>query len=453
MCGIVGYVGQRSARDVIYKGLERLEYRGYDSAGIAVVLAEDGVGKNFVEKVAGKLKNLQNKVGNLSESSGLGVGHTRWATHGEANEANCHPHISDGITIVHNGIIENYAELRKEIGENRFYSDTDSEIFAHLVADNRAKGMDLSEATRVAFQRLEGNSAFVVIDRDTPDTIIAIRKGASPLVVGVGKNEGLVASDVPALLAHTRDVYYLKENEFVILRHDGAKAFDLDGKEKRIQLEHIEWDADAIDKMGFPHFMLKEVHEQPQAIAETLRPWIVESKEKVRIHVDRMSSGSVVEAVQAAQNIHIVACGTAFYAAMYGQNLIERYVRVSARAELAHEFRYRKPHLRSNDVGIVVSQSGETADTIAAARMMRERGMKVFAITNVRGSSIARECDAVFLMNAGIEICVARTKAFSTMLAVFAALSVGLGVAKGHIDEEQEKEWVGAFLALPSLLE
>ncbi len=361
--------------------------------------------------------------------------------------------MSGGVTIVHNGIIENYAELREQLGEDRFVSETDSEIFAHLVSDKRKEGLGLSDAVQAAFSLLEGNSAFVVIDKDVPDTMIAVRKGASPLVVGLGKDEALVASDVPALLAHTRDVYYLKEDEFVILSRDGARVFGLDGKEKQIKLEHIEWDADAIDKMGFPHFMLKEVHEQPQAIAETLRPWIVESKRKVQIHSTKMSGEDVLSAVNGAANIHIVACGTAFYAAMYGQDLIERYAKVSARAELAHEFRYREPHLRSSDVGIVVSQSGETADTMAAAKMMRAKGMKVFCITNVRGSSIARECDAVFLMNAGIEICVASTKAFSTMLAVFAALSVGLGAAAGHLSEKEEEEWVDAFLTLPSLLQ
>lgn len=452
MCGIVGYVGPKLAQDVIYSGLERLEYRGYDSAGISVVQNNGKHSKVVTIKAAGKLVNLKSKVSELPNGVTLGVGHTRWATHGEANERNCHPHVSAGITIVHNGIIENFAELRRELGESRFQSETDSEVFAHLVADLRASGKSLAESVRAAFKRLEGNSAFVVIDRDTPDTIVAIRRGASPLVVGLGDGEALVASDVPALLAHTRDVFFLQENQFVVLTHDGAKVFGLDGKEEKVVVEHIEWSADAIDKMGFAHFMLKEVHEQPRALADTLRPWIIESKEKIKIHVDKMTSEDVVRAVQEARNVHIVACGTAFYAAMYGQDLLERYAKVSARAELAHEFRYREPHLRASDVGIVVSQSGETADTMAAVRMMRSKGMKVFCITNVRGSSIARECDGVFLMNAGIEICVASTKAFSAMLIVFAALSVGLGVAEGHIDSAAEKNWVRSFIELPELV-
>lgn len=453
MCGIVGYVGKRGARDIIFSGLKSLEYRGYDSAGIALMESEAGKLATKSIKAPGKLDNLKGELATLSATAAIGIGHTRWATHGEANQVNSHPHRVGPVTIVHNGIIENHGELRRDFSQASFKSETDSEVFAHLVAGKRKEGKSLFEAVRTSFLKLDGNSAFVVMDEATPDTIIAIRKGASPLVVGVGANESLVASDVPALLRHTRDVYYLNEDEIAVLTHDGVKLFGTDGKERSFQLTRIDWDAGAIDKHGYPHFMLKEIFEQPRAVEDTLRPWLDSRGQHVKIRVNNMTPEAAERIFREAGGVQVVACGTAFHACLYGQMLLEKYARIPARAELAHEYRYRDPVFRASDIGIVVSQSGETADLLAAAKLMRKQGMKVFCITNVPGSSIVRECDGAFFMNAGIEVSVASTKAFMTMMAVFAALAVGIGRARGALSAATETEWAKALEVLPKQIE
>ncbi len=462
MCGIVGYVGPRPAQDIIYKGLSRLEYRGYDSAGIAAL--QDAGGGKFttrVIKAPGKLKELKKIWDDIDFPSGFAMGHTRWATHGEANQVNAHPHRSGPITIVHNGIIENHHAIREELRSKgvKLLSDTDSELFGHLVSSERDRGVGLLESVRVSFRRVQGASAFVVMDERLPGTIVVARNG-SPLVVGVGKGENLVASDAPAILDSTRDIYYLDDNELAEITAKSVRVFTMDGKEKSFKTVEIDWDVDSIDKQGYPHYMLKEIFEQPRALADTLGAWLDLATGRFRLDSAYVSARAgrearrpeheeIVKAFDSATMLHVVACGTAAYAGMYGQQLLEKLARVPSRSDLASEFRYREPVLRPTDLGLVVSQSGETADTLAAVKLMKQAGMKVFAICNVRDSSIPRECDAVFYTNAGIEVGVASTKAFTTQLAIFAVIAGAIAARRGLIDGENERRMVEAIGHLP----
>lgn len=462
MCGIVGYVGGRNAQELIYKGLSRLEYRGYDSAGIAAL---DFIGGDRyttrVIKAPGKLKELKGLWKDIDFPSREAIGHTRWATHGEANQANAHPHQSGPITIVHNGIIENHHEIRESLKKEgvKLASETDSELFSHLVQKERKAGSSLLEAVRLSFRRIHGASAFVVMDETLPGTIVVARNG-SPLVLGIGQGENFVASDVPAILDSTRDIYYLEDNELAEITEKSVKVLTLDGKEKPVKTVQIDWSLDSIDKQGYPHYMLKEIHEQPRALGDTLSSWLDLAHGKFRLDaaVRSKKSGSegrvlsheeLVSAFTKAPMVHIVACGTAAHAGFYGQQLLERVAKVRARAELASEFRYREPLLRKEDVGLVVSQSGETADTLAAVKLMKQAGMRVFAICNVRDASIPRECDAVFYTNAGIEVGVASTKAFTTQMALFGVLAGALAAGNGVLGAEEERRWVSALGAIP----
>ena len=464
MCGIVGYVGKRPAQELIYRGLARLEYRGYDSAGIAA-LQDTGGGKftTRVIKAPGKLKELKNIWRDIDFPSGNAIGHTRWATHGEANEANAHPHRSGPITIVHNGIIENHHEIRERLRAKgvSFSSDTDSELFGHLVRAEREAGRSLFEAVRLSFLQIHGASAFVVMDERLPGTMVVARNG-SPLVVGLGQGENFVASDVPAVLDSTRNFYYLEDNELAELTPNEVKVFNLEGQPKKIQGVKIDWDLDSIDKQGYAHYMLKEIFEQPRALTDTLGAWLDLAIGKFRLDSAAcsrktsevrkpMSHDEIVRTFNDASMIHIVACGTAAYAGFYGQQLFERVAKIPARAELASEFRYREPVLRRSDIGLVISQSGETADTLAAVKLMKQSGMKVFAVCNVRDSSIPRECDAVFYTNAGIEVGVASTKAFTTQLALLAVLAGACGAGRGSLSAEEERRWVEALGTLPEI--
>lgn len=464
MCGIVGYVGRRPAQELIYKGLARLEYRGYDSAGIAA-LQDCGGGKysTRVIKAPGKLKELRAFWKEIDFPSGHGMGHTRWATHGEANQANAHPHRAGAITIVHNGIIENHAEIREGLRAKgiKFSSDTDSELFGYLVSAERDAGKSLLESVRLSFLKIHGASAFVVMDERLPGTIVVARNG-SPLVIGIGEGENFVASDVPAILDSTRNIYYLEDNELAELTAQEVKVFSLEGKAKSFQPVKITWDLDSIDKQGYEHYMLKEIYEQPRALSDTLGAWLDLAIGKFRLDAAAVSKKSnverklyghdeVVSAFNEATSVQIVACGTAAHAGFYGQQLFERVAKIPARAELASEFRYREPVLRPSDVGLVISQSGETADTLAAVKLMKQSGMKVFAICNVRDSSIPRECDAVFYTNAGIEVGVASTKALSTQLALLAVLTGACASASGKITAALEKEWVESLGRLPEI--
>jgi len=462
MCGIVGYVGNGKAQDLIYRGLSRLEYRGYDSAGIAA-LRDDG--KTFstqVIKAAGKLKELKKTWNDIDFPSTCAMGHTRWATHGEANQVNAHPHRSGSITIVHNGIIENHQLLRQKLKEEgvKILSETDSEIFGHLVAQERAKGSDLIASVRKSFQKIEGASAFVVMDESLPGTLVVVRKG-SPLVIGLGKGENFVASDVPAVIESTRDIYYLQDNELALVTKDSVRVYSLSGEELKVTPVKIEWEVDAIDKQGYPHYMLKEIFEQPRAISDTLSAWLDLAHGRFRLEAVSIPSASslkkenaeesVIAAFDKATMVHVVACGTAAHAGQFGFQLLERLAKVPVKAELASEFRYRDPVLRSTDLGLVVSQSGETADTLFAVKQMKQAGMKVFAICNVRDSSIPRECDAVFYTNAGIEIGVASTKAFTTQMAIFAVIAGALASRRGLLKAEVESQMVKSLSELPEI--
>jgi glutamine---fructose-6-phosphate transaminase (isomerizing) len=464
MCGIVGYVGHRSAQELIYKGLARLEYRGYDSAGIAALKKEKSGYSTHVIKAPGKLKELKKIWGEIDFPSTFAIGHTRWATHGEANQANAHPHRAETITIVHNGIIENHHQIREQLIKSgvKLHSETDSELFGHLVLAERKKGLSLLESVRLAFLKIHGASAFVVMDELLPGTIVVARNG-SPLVIGLGKGENFVASDVPAILDSTRTIYYLEDNELAELNQNSVTVIDKNAKPVVFSTVEIDWDLDSIDKQGFAHYMLKEILEQPRALSDTLSAWLDLAHGKFRldsaVHSKRSQSAEtkiithdeLINAFRNASLINIVACGTAAHAGFYGAQVLEKWAKIPTRAELASEFRYREPVLRSSDLGIVVSQSGETADTLAAVKLMKQAGMKVFAICNVRDSSIPRECDAVFYTNAGIEVGVASTKAFTTQMAIFSVLAGALASAKGNIDSALEKKWVESLGHLPEI--
>ena len=451
MCGIIGYVGKKQALNILYTGLEHLEYRGYDSAGIA--LMDNKNKETHLAKTPGKLKELKKYLTTLDgpwkDHATTGIAHTRWATHGESNQANAHPHKAGPITIVHNGIIENARSLKKE--STHYLSNTDSEVFAHMVAEKCTTGMPLLKAVSSCFSQLEGNSAFLVMDDNNPETIIAVRKGASPLVLGKGDKETLVASDTPPILNHTRNVYFLQENEIALLTTNGFQVFNLsDHKEKKISLEHIDWEMDSMDKKGFPHFMLKEIHEQPDVLRQTLQGWFHPNGKQLQLCMEGMDPQNII---QKATNIHLIACGSAWHSTLYGKILLERFAKIPVNCELAHEFRYRNPALQDSHIGIVVSQSGETADTLAAVKLMQSQGMVVFCITNVRGSSIDRACDGTFLMKAGMEIGVASTKALCAMLATFVTLSIVMGRIRNTVTQKEEILWRQALSHLPAQVE
>jgi glutamine---fructose-6-phosphate transaminase (isomerizing) len=457
MCGIVGYVGGGKAQELIFRGLARLEYRGYDSAGIAALKidAKGGPVRTEVIKAPGKLKELKKIWTAIDFPARVAMGHTRWATHGEANQVNAHPHRSGPITIVHNGIIENHRSLREELEREGFkpLSATDSELFSELVRRAREGGASLLEAVRISFRRVHGASAFVVMDERCPDRLVVVRNG-SPLVLGLGKGENFVASDVPAVLESTRTIHYLQDMELAELTDESVRIFGIDGKERPLKVVDIQWSLDSIDKQGYEHYMLKEINEQPRALSDTLGAFLDLSNGRFRLDSVSSPSGSmkaelVLDAFSAATMVHVVACGTAAHAGQYGQQLLEKWAGVPARAELASEFRYRSPVLRNTDVGLLVSQSGETADTLAALKLMKGAGMKVFAVCNVRDSSIPRECDGVFYTNAGIEVGVASTKAFTTQLAILSVLAGAVAAHRGKISRQQEAQWVGELGRIP----
>ncbi len=464
MCGIVGYVGARKAQDLIYTGLGRLEYRGYDSAGIAAIKNENGQAKTIIIKAPGKLKELKKIWGEIDFPSTQAIGHTRWATHGEANKVNAHPHKAGTITLVHNGIIENHQEIREELQKQgvNFSSETDSELFTYMVLRERKQGKSLLEAVRVSFLQIKGASAFVVMDETLPDNIVVVRNG-SPLVLGLGEKENFVASDVPAILDSTRKIYYLEDQELAEVTSKQVKVFSLDGKEKKFSTVTIDWNLESIDKMGYPHYMLKEIFEQPRSITDTVGAWLDKAHGSFRLEAaaiskknneeqQKLTHKEIADIFSTTTQVHILACGTAWHAGLYGQMLLEKVARIPAHTELASEFRYREPVLKATDIGLVVSQSGETADTLAAVKLMKANGMKVFAICNVRDASIPRECDAVFYTNAGIEIGVASTKAFTTQLTMFAILAAAMARHKGTLTAAQEKQWVEAVSHIPLLV-
>jgi len=456
MCGIVGYVGKKEAAKILLEGLSKLEYRGYDSAGIAV---RDQSGNVQLFKSKGRLKTLYDKVdGGTAVKGNIGIGHTRWATHGEPSEQNAHPHISDDESVigVHNGIIENYIELKEKLVRHgyTFYSETDTEIAIKLVDYYYKKyKMGPVDAIAKAMVRIRGSYALALMFRDIPDKIWAARKD-SPMIIGVGDGEAYLASDVPAILKYTRSVYYIGNLEMACLGADGAEFYNLDGDRIEKTLTEITWDADAAEKGGFEHFMMKEIHEEPRVIRDTMNSVIKGDDEK---YIDFSHIGLDDETIKKIARITVVACGSAYHVGVDLQYVMEDIARIPVRVEYASEFRYRRPILDKNELVIVISQSGETADSLAALREAKEQGILTLGIVNVVGSSIAREADRVFYTLAGPEIAVATTKAYSAQLIAGYLLAVKFGKVRGLIDGETYHKYIAEILALPekvaSLLE
>ncbi|PKM80492.1 MAG: glutamine--fructose-6-phosphate transaminase (isomerizing) [Firmicutes bacterium HGW-Firmicutes-14] len=442
MCGIVGYIGPKSVVPVLLDGLKKLEYRGYDSAGIAVIEKN----KIIVQKSVGKIARLEEKTEAYTPEGNIGVGHTRWATHGRPSDVNSHPHTdcSGKFAVVHNGIIENYLELKEwlESEGHEFLSETDTEILPHLV-EHFYRG-NLEEAVREVIKKLDGSYAMVVLAKKEPDRLVAARKD-SPLVVGLGRGEYFLASDIPATLSHTRDNYILNDGEIAILTRNGVRVTDSEGNEIKKEVFHVKWDAVAAEKGGYPHFMLKEIYEQPKAIRETLTGRISADSSQVILNEMIMTP----EEIRSLRNIFIVACGTAYHAGMVGKYLIEDLARIPVEVDIASEFRYRKPIINKGDLVIVISQSGETADTLAALREAQKAGAKVLAVTNVVGSSVSREADEVIYTWAGPEIAVASTKAYSTQLVVMMLLAIYFAQVRATIDSEHAGQLLKEMKELP----
>lgn len=449
MCGIVGYNGNKQAAPILLKGLEKLEYRGYDSAGISV---RNGTKDTEIIKVKGRLKGLEEKTDDGKAVKGtVGIGHTRWATHGEPSENNAHPHASDDFNVigVHNGIIENYQELKEKLLRHgyKFYSSTDTEVAIKLIDyyEKKYNQGPLYSVTH-AMQRIRGSYALAVMFKDYPETIYAARKD-SPMVIGIKDKESFLASDVTPIISYTKNVYYIGNEQVAELGKGTVKFYNLDQEEITIEPKEVTWDAEAAEKNGYEHFMIKEIHEQPKAAKDTIASVIKDGK------ID-LSEVGIDE--QAAKNIHsivIVACGSAYHVGVVGQYVIESASRIPVRVELASEFRYRNPILNPNDLVIVISQSGETADSLAALRLSKEMGVKTLGIVNVVGSSIAREADYVFYTLAGPEIAVATTKAYSAQLIAIYALAIQLGYFKKTVDEERYNALIEEMTTLPEKME
>ena len=449
MCGIVGFTGKQQAAPILLDGLSKLEYRGYDSAGIAVRDEEQPV---HIVKAKGRLKILEEKTDDgMAVVGDCGIGHTRWATHGEPSETNAHPHRSDdgNVVGVHNGIIENYQELKDKLLKKgyTFYSETDTEVVVKLV-DYYYNKYQLGPIDAIAktMVRVRGSYALELMFRDYPGEIWVARKD-SPMIIGIADGESYVASDVPAILKYTRDVVYIGNMEFARLTPGEAHFFNLDGEEIEKKTTRIEWDAEAAEKAGFEHFMMKEIHEQPVAVSNTLNSVIKDGK------IDLSEVGLSDEEISAFDQIYMVACGSAWHVGMAVQYVLEDLAEIPVRVELASEFRYRKMPLNENALVIVVSQSGETADTLAALRLAKERGLKTLAIVNVVGSSIAREADKVFYTLAGPEISVATTKAYSAQLAAMYTLAVQFAMVRGGIDQTKYKALINELLTIPDKIQ
>ena len=445
MCGIVGYIGDEQAAPVLLDGLEKLEYRGYDSAGIAVF-----DGKQIqIKKAKGRLKVLEELTHDGANMPGsIGIGHTRWATHGEPNDTNAHPHFNSKktIAVVHNGIIENYLKIRKKLEKNgyKFLSETDTEVVAHLL-DYYYNGNPLEAITKV-MHRVEGSYALGVLFSDHPDKVYAVRKD-SPLIAGKATDGSLIASDVTAVLKHTRDVYYIDNQEIACLAKDSISFFNVDGEPITKESKHIDWDANAAEKGGYEHFMLKEMYEQPKTVRDTLSPRIKDTH--VVIEDMKMTDADIKK----IDRIHIIACGSAYHTGVTAKYVYEGMARIPVDVDVASEFRYRDPILGKNDLVLIISQSGETADTLAALRLAKERGIRTLAIVNVVGSSIAREADEVMYTWAGPEIAVATTKAYSAQLICHYLLAIRFAKAKGLVDDATEASYIKDLEKLPDQIE
>ena len=446
MCGIVGYVGSDNAKEIIIDGLKRLEYRGYDSAGVAVV--QDG--KILLKKHVGGIANLENLIGDDPMASGTGIGHTRWATHGAPSDVNAHPHMSENgrIAVVHNGIIENYVELKKMLTEEHgihFRSETDTEVIAQLIGINYAG--NLEDAVYKSVAQMRGAYAISVIAADQPEKIVAVRKDA-PLIAGLGKGCNFLASDIPALLKYVKEIYLIENNETVVLTPDSVKIYDDERNEVHRDVFRVTWDADAAEKEGYEHFMLKEIYEQPKGLHETISRRL---NDDGTIKLDGISMTK--EDIEGFNKIYIVACGTAYHAGLVGKYIIEKLAKVPVEVDVASEFRYRDPYVDDKTLFIAISQSGETLDTLAALREAKRKGARVLSVVNVVGSSVARESDDVFYTWAGPEIAVASTKAYTTQLMCMYLIGLYMGYEKGTITREYYDQFIQDLLDISGKLE
>ena len=450
MCGIIGYVGQKEQKDILLGGLRRLEYRGYDSAGIAV----QHNGSLVMIKVKGKIRDLEKVVSPLDLTGSVGIAHTRWATHGEPNYINAHPHTCCGnrLALVHNGIIENYQSLRTLLKErdHHFATETDTEVLVHLIEEylRDSHGHSLEEAVRLALNEVEGTYGIAVIDAELPGILVAARRG-SPLLLGIGSDEYFVGSDVAAFAEYTREIVYLNDNEVAVLSPDGYQVKNLLAEKMNPEIEKITWELEKIEKGGFDHFMLKEIREQPQTVLDALRGRVSPDTGRVKLgglqdHQDLLKN---------AKRIIFTSCGTSWHASLIGRRLIEEFVRLPAEVEYASEFRYSTPVFTPGTVLIIVSQSGETADTLAALHLAKEEGIPCIGVVNVVGSSIARETDAGVYLHAGPEIGVASTKAFTSQVTVLSQISLFMAQLRGTLKEERQKEITGELVRLPGKIQ
>jgi glucosamine--fructose-6-phosphate aminotransferase (isomerizing) len=449
MCGIVGYVGNKQVVPVIIDGLRKLEYRGYDSAGIAVVDEDHDLA---IRRAEGKLRNLEEAIRLHPLDGTYGIGHTRWATHGRPTEENAHPHrdCTGRVVVVHNGIIENYLQLKERLrdGDHRFVTETDTEVIAHLIEEHVRASESFEKAVRLAMQELKGIFALSIISADEPDTIIAVRQGP-PVVIGLGDGEYFVASDIPPILQHTRDVFFLGDGEIAVLTRDAVRVIDFEGNTVEPAIQRITWDPIMAEKGGFKHFMLKEIYEQPRAVRDTVQGRL--SLDTGRVYLDEME---ITESdFRRFTSVKIAACGTSWHAGLAGKYMIEELARIPVEVDYASEFRYRDPVLDENSLLIVISQSGETADTIAALREAKEKDAKILAICNVHGSMITRESDGTILTHAGPEIGVASTKAFTAQMVALYLFGLYLGQLRGTLNAKEARHHAQQLAELPVKIE
>lgn len=454
MCGIVGYIGDRSTKDILISGLKTLEYRGYDSAGICII--ENG---DFVRiRAAGKIEELEKKSKQMQFSGSTGIAHTRWATHGPAVERNAHPHAVGNISIVHNGIIENYLDIKDKLVKlgAKIESDTDSELVAHLMNNLMNEGKSLIESAFACRRMLEGAFSILVLDKRSDGELVAFKNGP-PLLVGKNQvdnhNEYIIASDIQAILPYSKTVGYLQDGDLVHIKDMSLQFYDVNDQPLERQFETIEWDAESTDKKGFEYYMLKEIFEQPNAVSMALAPHIASESRTVQMSGFFEDEKQTEEYLAGLEQIYLVACGTSYYAAMYAEYVLEKLALIPTEVDIASEFRYRNPILNPNSLVIFVSQSGETADTLAALRLVKSQGVKTLSICNTKKSSIDRESDFSLYMNSGPEIGVASTKAFTSTLSILAALGIAFGRAKKRLSLEQEVEYTTSLLSLPLKLE
>ena len=445
MCGIVGYIGPRSPLEVLLEGLRRLEYRGYDSAGVAVFHK----GRIEIRRVEGKIAKLAELVKGEKFDGHVGIGHTRWATHGRPSETNAHPHLAGRVAVVHNGIIENYLALKKELQSagRQFISETDTEVIAHLVDEELRAGKSLPEAVREGLKRLKGSYAVCFLV-EGEERLVAARM-ESPMVIGIGDGEYFAASDVPAVLPYTRDFLFLEDGDIALISPEGVSIFDLQGRERTPPQRRVDWSPAMAEKEGYKHFMLKEIHEQPRAVTDTLRGRVLEEEGEVFLEDFPLTD----EEVRELERVLFVACGTSWHAALIGEYLMETLARLPARAEIASEFRYRDPVGDSRTLLVAISQSGETADTIAGVREGKKRGFRTLSICNVLESTISREAEGVIYTHAGPEIGVASTKAFTAQLAALQLLALYTGRRRGVISQQELKGHIRSLKRIPHLME